>query len=81
MTKIRMVLYTVAFITSTMLLTFYGYTGYAYFSVAVLLGLAWLVLCLQGFKAASHERWAHKMFRFSLLVVTLLCLMIALDVR
>lgn len=78
-TKIRMVLYTIAFIISTTLLTVYGYTGYAYLSVALCLGAIWLVLCMQGFKKLSSERWAHKMFRFSLIVVTLLCVMISVD--
>jgi protoheme IX farnesyltransferase len=80
-TKIRMVLYTIAFLASTLLLTVYGYTGYAYLTVAALLGLAWLALCFKGFKAASCERWAHTMFRFSLLVVTILCIMIAIDAK
>lgn len=78
-TKIRMVLYTLAFIASTFLLTFFGYTGYMYLAVASILGLTWLALCIQGFKALSTEKWAHKMFRYSLVVVTLLCLMISID--
>ena len=80
-TKIRMVFYTLAFIASTLLLTFYGYTGYVYLSVTFLMGILWLMLCLKGFKVLSNEKWAHKMFRFSLLVVMILCLMISLDVR
>ncbi len=80
-TKMRMVFYTLAFIASTILLTFYGYTGYAYLTVALLLGLRWLLLCVKGFKIASTEKWAHKMFRFSLIVVTILCLLIAIDFR
>jgi protoheme IX farnesyltransferase len=79
MTKIRMVLYTVAFIVSTVLLTVFGYTGYVYLSVALALGLTWLALCIQGFKAKSTELWAYKVFRFSLLVVMGLCLMISVD--
>lgn len=78
-TKMRMVFYTLAFIASTLLLTFYGYTGYAYLSVALILGVLWLMLCLKGFKAVSTEKWAHKMFRFSLIVVTILCLVITFD--
>jgi heme o synthase len=80
-TKIRMVFYTLSFIASTILLTIFGYTGYAYLSVTLLFGLMWLILCLKGFQAPSNERWAHKMFRFSLIVVTFLCLMITLDTR
>ncbi len=78
-TKVRMTFYTLAFFASALLLPFFGYTGYAYLGVALILGLGWLWLCLQGFKAASSEKWAHKMFRFSLIVVTLLCLMISID--
>ncbi len=78
-TKIRMVLYTLAFIASTFLLTFFGYTGYAYLVIAAILGLTWLALCIKGFKALSTEKWAHKMFRYSLVVVTLLCIMISID--
>jgi heme o synthase len=78
-TKFRMVFYTMAFIASTILLTFFGYTGYVYLTITTLLGFTWLLLCLKGFKATSNERWAHKMFRFSLVVVTILCLMISVD--
>jgi protoheme IX farnesyltransferase len=80
-TKIRMALYTVAFIASTILLTFFGYTGYAYLSVSVILGVIWLALCIKGFKAVSNEKWAHKMFRYSLIVVTILCIMISVDAK
>jgi protoheme IX farnesyltransferase len=78
-TKIRMVLYTLAFIASTFLLTFFGYTGYAYLVIAAILGFTWLALCIRGFNALSTEKWAHKMFRYSLVVVTLLCIMISID--
>lgn len=78
-TKFRMVLYTMAFIASTILLTFFGYTGYAYLAITTVMGLLWLALCLKGFKAIQNERWAHKMFKFSLVVVMILCLMISID--
>lgn len=80
-TKFRMVLYTLAFIASTILLTVFGYAGYTYLGVSLVLGLMWLALCIQGFKALSTERWAHKMFRFSLVVVTIICIMISIDVK
>ena len=78
-TKIRMVFYTVAFIGSTCFLTFMGCTGYLYLGASATLGLTWLVLCIRGFKAVSNEKWAYQMFRFSLVVVTVLCFMISLD--
>lgn len=79
-TKIRMLLYVIAFILTIPLLIVYGYTGYAYLSVAVLLGLSWLYLCIKGFKAGNDKVWARQMFRLSLVIIMGLCLMISLDV-
>jgi len=80
MTKIHMVLYTIAFIGTTSLLTFFGYTGYAYLVVATLLGGTWLWICKDGFKAEDDKVWARQMFLFSLVVITGLCGALAMDV-
>lgn len=80
-TKIHMLIYIVAFIITSFLLTLYGFTGNAYLVIETLLGCIWLFLCIKGFKSSNDQLWARKMFQFSLLVVTLLCLMIAVDVR
>ncbi len=78
-TKIRMLIYIIAFIPTTLLLTVFGYTGYAYLIVATLLGIAWLFLCIKGFKVDNDKLWARKMFLFSLVTITVLCPLIALD--
>lgn len=78
-TKVHMVFYTIAFIVAALLLTVFDYTGYVYFTVAALLGLAWLWLCMKGFKASSDARWARQVFLFSLVVITGLCLAMAFD--
>jgi len=78
-TKVHMLLYTIAFIVAALLLTFFDYTGYVYFTVAALLGLAWLGLCMKGFKSSNNARWARKVFLFSLVVITGLCLAMAFD--
>jgi len=80
-TKVQMLLYIIAFIIATNLLTILGYTGYAYQGVATLLGLTWLWLCITGFKVANNQLWARKMFQLSLVVIIVLCVMIAVDVR
>lgn len=79
-TKVHMVLYAIAFIFAAELLTFTGFTGYIYFVTSALLGLAWLGLCLKGFKASNDADWARKTFLFSLVVITGLCVAIAVDV-
>lgn len=78
-TKIQMLFYTLAFTFITPLLTPLGYTGTAYFIVSSLLGILWLALSFSGFKAQNEKRWARKMFLFSLITVTLLCLMMSID--
>ena len=79
-TKIHMLVYIIAFIIATLMLTLCGYTGYIYFWVAALLGSAWLWLCIKGFKSTNDVRWARQMFSLSLVVVTLLCLTMSFDV-
>jgi len=79
-TKIHMVLYIIAFILTALLLTVTGYTGYAFSAVAILLGIAWLGLCLKGFSVDNDARWARKMFALSLVVIMGLCIAIPFDV-
>lgn len=80
-TKIQMFFYIIAFIVIAPFLSIFGYTGRAYLSVALLLGFAWLALCLQGFRfpdtptgtvSAANVRWAREMFLASLIVLVVL---------
>ena len=76
-TKIQILAYIVAFIVAVAALTVFGYAGYTYLVVMVLLGLAWLRLGITGFKAKDDAKWARKMFRFSLIVILALSVMLA----
>ncbi len=81
-TKIHMVLYISAFIIAALMLTVLGYTGFTYLIVTALLGFMWLWLCIRGFKSKNNDKlWARKMFLFSLVVITALCIMIPVDIR
>lgn len=79
-TKVHMVLYIIAFTMTALMLTVIGYTGNVYFIVAILLGLTWLGLCINGFKIKNDHMWARQMFRFSLVVIMVLCLTMTVDV-
>jgi heme o synthase len=68
-TKWHMILYIIAFIIASILLTVFDYTGYLYLSVAILLGMMWLILCLKGFKGKNDDKWARQMFQMSLLLI------------
>jgi protoheme IX farnesyltransferase len=77
--KIQMLLYVIGFIIAASMLTVFGYSGYLYLTVLILLGLSWLWVAIQGFKAANDQRWARKMFLFSLITLTSLCVIIPID--
>ncbi len=68
-TKIQMLLYIIVFAGISSLLTVFKYTGNAYLAVAMPLCLAWLWLCIKGFRCNNDKIWARKMFACSLVVV------------
>lgn len=78
--KIHMLIYIIAFIATALMLTIFHYTGYAYFLAAVVLGSIWLGLCIKGFTSQHNQIWARKMFLFSLVTITGLCLMLSIDI-
>lgn len=79
-TKIHMVLYIIAFTLTALMLTVLGYTGLIYSAIAAVLGLIWLGLCINGFNVKNDVLWARGMFRFSLVVIMLLCITLSVDV-
>ena len=79
-TKIHMVLYILGFIFTAIMLTFFNYTGYVYLIVTTSMGLAWLGLCLKGFKSDNDQLWGRHMFRLSLLMITSICFVIPFDI-
>ncbi len=76
-TKIHIVVYVAAFLVATSLLTVFRFTGYAYLSITVLLGLIWLALGISGFTTKDTNRWARKMFFFSLIITLVVSIMIS----
>lgn len=79
-TKVHMVAYIVGFMGVTSLLTVFHYTGTLFLVVASLLGAAWLLLCLRGFKKGDDALWGRQMFRLSLVVITVICLVIPFNI-
>lgn len=77
-TRLQILVYTLLFIASTLLLYVYGYVGLLYLIVIGLLDLWWLRIAVQGLFTQSPSIWAKKMFRFSLIILLVFCLMISL---
>jgi len=76
-TKLQILIYTCLFVISTLLLTPLGYTGWIYFSVMALIGLSWLRLAIQGQRAKDADSWARQMFRFSMIMILILSVMLS----
>lgn len=85
-TKVSMLIYIVEFIASSSLLFVFGYAGWTYLVIALVLGLAWLALGVRGaflpdgdapHAASANTRWARQMFFTSLIVMVALFATIA----
>jgi len=76
-TKIQILLFTALFVLACGALTVFGYTGYSYLAVVGGIGLVWLWRGIQGFRAVDTNKWARKMFGFSLLVTLVLSAMLS----
>lgn len=77
--KRHIVYYILAFVLVAAMLTFGGYTGYAYLAVAGISGLYWLNIAVAGYRAVDDARWARRVFAFSIYTIMALCLMMAVD--
>ena len=79
-TKIHMTLYILCFIFAAAMLTVFNYTGNAYLIMTTVIGCLWLGLSLKGFTIENDQLWGKQMFRLSLVMINVLCLMIFFDV-
>jgi protoheme IX farnesyltransferase len=77
--KNHIVGYILAFMVATPMLTLGGYTGYNYLVVAAAVGLSWLSMAWCGYKASDDRLWAKRMFVFSVVSITVLSVMMAVD--
>lgn len=77
--KNHIVFYIVGFIGATMMLTFSGYVGYSYLTVAAIVGFGWLAMAFSGYNTVDNHLWARKLFIFSIIAITLLSIMMSVD--
>ena len=77
--KNHIVGYILAFMVAAPMLTLGGYTGYNYLAVAAAMGLSWLFMAWSGYKTSDDRLWAKRMFVFSVVSITVLSVMMAVD--
>ena len=79
-TKKHMFFYIVLFAIANVLLSLCGYSGFLYLLTSLAFSIAWLYLCLQGFKLGNEDKpWARKMFFFSIVCIIALSIMMAIN--
>lgn len=71
--------YTVAFATSALLLSFYGYTSTTYMVIMGVGCAYWVALAIRGLRTNQPEAWARQMFRFSLVMLLVFSFLISID--
>jgi protoheme IX farnesyltransferase len=76
-TKRQIFVYTMLFVLSVLALTPLGYTGYVYAVVMAAAGGYFVWYTWQGLHAADDNAWARKTFHYSLNILMLLSLMLA----
>lgn len=77
-TKRQIFIYSLLFILSVMALTPLGYTGYIYAGVMAVAGGYFIVCTWRGLGAADDNAWARQTFHYSLNILLLLSLMLAI---
>lgn len=73
--KKQILIFAVLYVITSLLLQPFGYVGWVYSAVMAVTGLGWIALAVSGLRGANDDRWAKRMFRFSLAVLLILCVM------
>lgn len=77
-TTIQIVIYTILYVLSTLLLSVFGYTGWLYFIVMSVLGYKWVMIAVEGLTTKDADSWARRMFKFSMITILVLCAMLSI---
>lgn len=61
--------YIIGFSVAVFALTYFKYTGFVYLFFMSIVCILWIRLALQGFKVEDTDKWARKLFGFSLITL------------
>lgn len=76
-TRLLMFFYMAVFIFAASLLSWYNDAGYIYLAGMLFLASVWLRKLIEGFSAKNNAKWARGVFKFSLVVLLAMSLLIA----
>lgn len=75
-TRRSIIFYIIAFIVAVSLLAIFGYAGYIYLALVLLLGLEWFVHALRNGK--DDAKWSKGVFLQSLITLLVFCIILAI---
>lgn len=78
-TKLQMLPYIALLIPIPILMYMYDYTGIWFLIIGEILSLLWLFMAIKGFRSQDNDRWAKRVFLFSINYLTIMLLVIVLD--
>ncbi len=79
-TKKQLLFFTLMLLPSSLILFYTGVSGWLYLIVSSIVGMIYVGLAIQGFRARDDNKWAKKMFLFSLLYLTIIFFVMIMDV-
>lgn len=79
-TKKQTLLFTILLFPSSLILFFTGASSWLYLIIASIIGIIYIGLAMKGFRAKDDSKWAHQMFLYSLLYLTVILFTMVFDV-
>ena len=78
-TILQIFIFTTCYVISTLVLTLIGITGWVYFFIMLIAGILWIRIAYEGLHTKNHDKWARKMFKYSMYHILLLCVMLSIS--
>jgi protoheme IX farnesyltransferase len=78
-TEQQIIFYIIGFMIASLFLSGFGYVGIIYSTVMVLVSVRWLQLAFRGYANEDPQKWAKRVFLFSLVSLLVFNFMIAID--
>lgn len=78
-TKLQMLLFAMSFGIASVLLYSFNYAGLFYVLCMIIVSSIWVYIIYSGFSETNTNKWAKKVFGFSLLILVIFCLLMFIE--
>ncbi|HVM73754.1 MAG TPA: heme o synthase [Candidatus Paceibacterota bacterium] len=78
-TNVHIVVYIMLFLIATASFAVIAQAGYIFLIIMLAVGIRWLMIAIEGFSARDDQKWARSLFLFSLVVLLVFSITLALS--